>query len=461
MRFTADSPNLDLLRSLAVTYVVVLHLLLFFKGEHYGLLGAIGFWGVLLFFVHTSLVLMFSLERQQAKFPEANLAGLFYVRRCFRILPLSMLVVTAVAVFRWPSGSVQPGRFHAIHLSALGLISNLFLVQNLAHAGSITVPLWSLPYEMQMYLIFPVLYLFVRAVRKFQPVAGLWFATAAAAYVAQHVLHGGYPSFIALAPCFMAGIVTYRVCQMKTTSTVFIGLPVVIVIAACFCWWREPAAQRGGVWCIVTLLPLAPFLMTRALPSLSGKLGERKLPFIGWPAMILLTTYLYLRVPTLVCGWIWCLVIGLCLPCFSEMSSKWLQTLCHTIARYSYGIYLVHFSCIWLAFEKLGKLPVAARWLVFMMTVAAVPVILYHFLEAPMISLGRRITDRLAARAAKVRPSIPAATVVIVDGDVPLTTSSLWPSPLDRSALAERPSPPLPPDTMRLPAQTVHEADKV
>jgi peptidoglycan/LPS O-acetylase OafA/YrhL len=364
MRPTADSPNLDLLRTLAVSYVVVLHLLLFFKGEDLGLLGSIGFWGVLLFFVHTSLVLMFSLERQKARFPEANIALLFYVRRCFRILPLSMLVVTAVAVFRWPVGYVLPGRFYAIHLSALGVISNLFLLQNLTHTRSITGPLWSLPYEMGMYLVFPALYLLVRATRNVRLVAGFWIATALVGYIALRIFHRGYPSSISLAPCFMAGIVSYKLGQLNSV---------------------------------------------------------KKLPFIGWPIMILLTTYLYLRQPTPQRGWICCLLVGISVPYFSEMSSTWLQTLCHTVARYSYGIYLVHFICIWLAFERLGKLPVAVRWLVFMVTVAAIPIILYHLLESPMISLGRRITDRMAVRAEKVPQLIPAVSVEPGNGDFPLT----------------------------------------
>jgi peptidoglycan/LPS O-acetylase OafA/YrhL len=426
MRPTADSPNLDLLRSLAVIYVVAFHLWMSFNTTNLLVLHTLGMWGVLLFFVHTSLVLMYSLERQETRSPGTNIFAPFYVRRCFRILPLSMLVVTALAVFGWPA-IWERARFCTVHLSALGFISNLFLVQNLTGAPSITLPLWSLPYEMQMYLIFPILYLLVRAVRNVRPIAGLWFATAVAAYIARYMLHGPYPSFLTLAPCFMAGIVTYKVCQMKTRRSAFIGWPLVILIAA-YLYWRQPAPQQQGwLWYLLAGLPLLPLLMARLAPSMSGKLSEKKLPFIGWPAMILLTTYLYLRVPSLQRGWIWCLIVGTSLPCFSEMGQNWLRKVCHVVARYSYGIYLVHFICNWLAFQQLRELPAAVRWLVFLVTVAGIPVILYHFLEAPMISLGRRITDRMASRAEKPPQLVPAASLNSGDGELPITCDVVYP----------------------------------
>jgi len=52
-----DNPNLDLLRSMAVTMVVVFHLLLYFgpKFHTWDPQGVLGYGGVLFFFVHTSL----------------------------------------------------------------------------------------------------------------------------------------------------------------------------------------------------------------------------------------------------------------------------------------------------------------------------------------------------------------------------------------------------------------------
>ena len=82
---TTSSANLDLLRAFAVLLVVGFHLVKFFNWRvatmrvtDFGLLG------VMFFFVHTTLVLMFSLERQSAG-AGTSLFLPFMVRRCFRI----------------------------------------------------------------------------------------------------------------------------------------------------------------------------------------------------------------------------------------------------------------------------------------------------------------------------------------------------------------------------------------
>ncbi len=337
MNLTGESPNLDLLRTLAVTCVVVFHLLLFFWKTNLGLLWFIGHWGVLLFFVHTSLVLMLSLERQQQTMPEANLFWPFYLRRLFRLYPLSILTVVAIAIFRWPVAHLAMGQFTSVHLGVPGLIANLFLVQNDTRYDSIVAPLWSLPYEMQMYLVFPALFLLVRASRTVLPVLAIWMGAFAAAYASHHVLHGDHPNLLMFAPCFLAGIVAYKV----------------------------------------------------------SKRTKLQLPFWGWPVTLAVVTFAYLSSPRQVRGWVCCLVVGLAIPLFAEMQHLWLRKACHVIARYSYGVYLAHFVCIWFAFADLPKLPLPERWLIFIVVGAVVPVILYHFVEAPMISVGHRLVRRL------------------------------------------------------------------
>ncbi len=95
---SADSANLDLLRSTAVILVFVNHLLLFLGLTHEGeFLRPLGRWGVQLFFVHCSLVLMMSLERQN-RLRYARPYSAFLIRRCFRILPLSVLFVAVVSL---------------------------------------------------------------------------------------------------------------------------------------------------------------------------------------------------------------------------------------------------------------------------------------------------------------------------------------------------------------------------
>src|SRR5215831_12399932 len=137
------SANLDFLRSMAVLMVLFDHLC---RHYHLDQLGPVavanaGFFGVLLFFVHTSLVLMYSMDRSALS--GFALVKTFYVRRFFRIYPLSVLtVLAAVALQLHATGrdidfGPRPG--------FLELISNLLLIQNLTFSPSIVGPLWTLP----------------------------------------------------------------------------------------------------------------------------------------------------------------------------------------------------------------------------------------------------------------------------------------------------------------------------
>ena len=116
MNSKRDSANLDFLRAAAVLFVVTFHLMLFFQSDHVGRLNfPIGHWGVLIFFVHTSLVLMYSLERQEGSERGAPIYWSFLLRRCFRIYPLSCFVVLLIYLLRLPVGHLQDGWFSAIH----------------------------------------------------------------------------------------------------------------------------------------------------------------------------------------------------------------------------------------------------------------------------------------------------------------------------------------------------------
>src|SRR5690242_10083259 len=98
--------NLDVLRSVAVLSVFLTHALQVMAGNTFGdhlaygmdtySLGRIG---VLIFFVHTSLVLMESLERTATKLCGWPLIRYFYIRRAFRIYPLSIFLILLAMAF--------------------------------------------------------------------------------------------------------------------------------------------------------------------------------------------------------------------------------------------------------------------------------------------------------------------------------------------------------------------------
>jgi hypothetical protein len=70
-----------------------------------------GHFGVLIFFVHSSLVLLFSRECQDSRAPGAAMLTPFLIRRIFRIHPLSIVVVVLVELYRIPVGHLRDSQF--------------------------------------------------------------------------------------------------------------------------------------------------------------------------------------------------------------------------------------------------------------------------------------------------------------------------------------------------------------
>jgi len=335
--YHSDSANLDLLRSAAILFVVAFHLALFFGGQRLdAVLWPLGHWGVLMFFVHTSMVLMFSLERQALRYPNSGLFLQFMVRRWFRIAPLATFIVLTVVVLALPVGHLRNGQFEPVSLSFLGVLWNLLLVQNIMHTDSVIAPLWSLPYEMQMYLVLPTLFMFVRSQRSVVFMVTCWSAVVLLVSVWLRIDSHHLFDMPIYAPCFLSGVLAYRLTKL----------------------------QRGS-W-----------------------------PFFLWPIVITAITSIYMMHPSLIAGWVCCLLLGILLPQCRELPAGLIRNTCHLVARYSYGVYLSHFICIWFAFVALANENLAVRIAVFVVSTIAVPVALYHFIELPMITLGARLVRR-------------------------------------------------------------------
>ena len=127
---SGDSANLDMLRSCAVLFVVFFHLLLVHQTTPWNL-WAIGHWGVIIFFVHTSLVLMCSLERHRGTSLGDTYCD-FLIRRAFRIYPLSVATVLVIVILGLPVAHLHAGTFFRVPIDAEVLASDMLLVQNVA-----------------------------------------------------------------------------------------------------------------------------------------------------------------------------------------------------------------------------------------------------------------------------------------------------------------------------------------
>lgn len=326
------SRNLDYLRSCAVLAVYFSHLLTVKLG-HFPGIWQLGRFGVLIFFVHTALVLMQSLERS-GKRPRFYLV--FYVRRLFRIFPLAIVCIFTVLVFRIPEGPGLVWRAFSVR----DIVANLALSQNLVLGRNVIGPLWSLPLEVQMYVILPVFFVVLMSVRR------CWLALGVATLLglAQPAV-SARANLLAFAPCFIAGILAFRLTENRRLPG-WLWVVTVPVISVVFCavnFWQHRAA---------------------------------------W------TT------------WVLCVSLGILIPRFREIRSASISRTAELVAKYSYGIYLSHVPLMWLAFNSGVISSGAAQYLVLAAGSVFVPVVLYHLIEHPLIAAGGKLASRFYNRNA-------------------------------------------------------------
>jgi peptidoglycan/LPS O-acetylase OafA/YrhL len=348
------SANLDLLRAIAVLLVLAQHLCKRMSIDRFAGMptSSWGLFGVLLFFVHTCLVLMYSMERRPLT--GWSLLKNFATRRLFRIYPLSILaVVTALALHLESDINGIHGLSRGTFPGITSVASNLLLIQNLTYAKSIVNVLWSLPFELQMYALLPLFFLWIHkkgtcSTRLFWLLLAIWIVSVAAA-IAQPRIHGlGRLSILAFIPNFLPGVIAYTL----------------------------PHRPR-----------FASFL---------------------WPLLILSLVAAFAARPSFSTGWVLCLLLGLMIPFFGEIQFHWLRWISNRIATYSYGIYLSHQFCLWIAFGPLASHTPALRICVLVGMLVALPVLLYHGIEKPMIKIGVRLADRAAdERTARARITLP------------------------------------------------------
>lgn len=246
MRFKS---NLDLLRSIAVSLVVVEHTLLALRIPRVGTwdIAWLGVVGVFMFFVHTSLVLMWSLERK----PDATD---FYIRRFFRIYPLALAAILAIVVFHIPTMHNINGNPYYNAPSIGNVLSNMMMVQNIAWGGNILGVMWTLPLEVDMYFLLPFLFFFVRANSRLWPLVFLWLATAAyncATFPPDN------NTFVVCIPYFLSGVISYVLYSKVRPRVGAFALP--FLLLALICAFMAVPSWRHGWWLTLVLgaaLPL-------------------------------------------------------------------------------------------------------------------------------------------------------------------------------------------------------------
>lgn len=344
---------LDVVRSVAVGIVVWSHLPLAQSiVDHLGL-GSIykaqvlGLLGVGIFFVHTSLVLMMSLRRQavHGQTLRALVLG-FYVRRVFRIYPLAVVVVAICVGFRlFPVMD---------RMTTSDVVANFFLIQNMTDSPSVPPVLWSLPFEVQMYVALPFVFRWVFKMQR--GTVGRTICLLIASYgTVLGLAAAGYDyQLVKYLPAFLPGVLAVAAMRSPVKFN-----PVFLFVMI-------------GAWAIL-------------FPLLVG-MGVKENLLI-WPV---------------------CLMVGAGLAFARDIQAGTLSRITQTIAKYSFGIYLVHPIFVEWCFEK-NTLPVGLAWPVFLLGTWSASMLLYHLIEAPFIKWGALLADRVGGKMSNARGESAAA----------------------------------------------------
>jgi len=280
--FNSESSNLDIIRATAVLSVFFAHAHDIWTGQESMIGWHFAQMGVLIFFVHTTMVLMLSLER--TKLGGRALFGSFYLRRLFRIYPFSVFCVTLAMVLDRAPEMAAPIR----HWHWSEYLSNLMLTTNLTYTDNMVGGLWTLPIEVQMYVTLPFLFLLGRA-RSTGPILLVWILSVPLAMLQLHT--SARLNVLGYAPCFIAGVIAWKLS---------------LGVKRCLSGWLWPFA----------------FMAT-------------------WPLFLVATheNNMYFR-------WLFCLGLALMIPWFKEVHFPPLKAAAHFVAKYSYGIYLSHIAVI-------------------------------------------------------------------------------------------------------------------
>jgi len=359
MRFR---PEIDGLRALAVTLVILCHL------QITGLSG--GYIGVDIFFVISGFLITNLLinEYQTGTISFRN----FYLRRVKRIVPMALTVIIVALIYAYLNYSqarFSQVRNDAIWASLFG--ANIHYMQESlnyfqqAQAVSLLQHYWSLAVEEQFYLIFPAFFLLVARIKI---KAKSWLVAPLVAV-----------SFVSLASLVSAVTTTNQ------TQSYFSSFD---------------RAYELGIGALLALgLTLRKFNLTNAISNLLSLTGIALITFSvvrfdeasSFPGASAL-------VPT----------IGTALILFSEMNSERLSVVGSILARkplvyigkLSYSIYLWHWLVIIMVKDQISASPLVLNILIIVSTLL-LSVIGYQLIEHPIrkLPIPARFTQPVAISA--------------------------------------------------------------
>jgi peptidoglycan/LPS O-acetylase OafA/YrhL len=299
-------PGLDLLRAIAIAWVMLFHsFLVGGLGERWEWLSRYGWMGVDLFFVLSGFLIGQQLLAPLARGEALSLRD-FYLRRAFRILPAFWVVLALYLL--WPGFREAPGMEPWWKFALFFVNLDIDYLANAAFSHA-----WSLCVEEHFYLLFPLLGWALAGRVKLRHVVVLALAIVAGGIALRSAvwLHDTaaapernwfvediyYPTWCRLdgllAGVLLAALKVHRPLQWEwlTVRANAVTVAGIAVLAAALWLFRERTGLLGNAvgW---PVLSLALALLVCAGASRHGVIGRWRVPGAAWLAAISYSLYL-------------------------------------------------------------------------------------------------------------------------------------------------------------------------
>lgn len=352
--------NLDWLRGLLALSIMAYHLTgwKLFQPDAGGLLGRLGVYGVSMFFVLSGLAMA---AGYNGFIRDGRSALQFFVRRIFRIWPLLWLAVAAVTL----GGVAFKGQAVDWPLVVLNITTLFGFV---SPGEYINTGAWSIGNEMVYYALTPpLLAAYDRSAR-----IGNLLAAATVAI-------GAYFAFVAISP--EATLASQWSTYIHPLNNLFLYCTGVALF------------YNGHLLVLRTPATLVLMLLCVAVLALYPLQGDLVVTVTGVGRCVMVAAS-----------------VGLVFAFYklTARPARWISGPLTALGVATYGVYLLHpivFQAVELILRRPGSPPPWTSMALTSIATICVSLLVYRFFEAPMIRLGKRLTQRATVMPGTVAPA--------------------------------------------------------